>query len=126
MRIELPGQSPALAGALPAELAELTQLTHLDLSGNAIAGGIPSGIGTLTALETLALEANVLTGTLPSALGDLAQLQTLTVSGNMLTGSVPSDEPHAPQSVWTELSRRNRVPDGRGAQAVCTLQVINT
>ena len=43
-KVELPNES--LTGSIPAGLANLTALTHLDLSGNSLTGEIPEGLGT--------------------------------------------------------------------------------
>ena len=78
-----------LSGAIPSNLASLSNLTTLKLSGNQFTGSIPSSLSTLTSLTTLDLSNNLLTGGIPDFLGDLAntyRLRTLKLSGNPLQG----------------------------------------
>ena len=83
VRIDLAGQwdnetqeyiSHGLRGELPAELAKLTELTTLRLSGNGLTGPIPSELGNLTELTSLELSYNRLADAIPPELGDLAAL----------------------------------------------------
>jgi Leucine-rich repeat (LRR) protein len=69
-----------LDGAIPAEIGNLKNLIHLDLSDNRMTG-LPAEIGKLQKLETLDLSNNQLTG-LPLELGNLSNLQTLDLRGN--------------------------------------------
>ena len=57
-----------LTGLVPAALGELTQLTTLDLRGNALTGAVPDALGALTRLTELQLVGTRLTGCLPAAL----------------------------------------------------------
>ena len=91
-KLELPNSG--LCGTIPAELGDLTELTHLDLSNNwcdrgrlkrdppGLTGGIPGELGNLANLEVLNLSQNGLTGNIPDALGNLANLQILNLSEN--------------------------------------------
>jgi hypothetical protein len=79
-----------LAGPLPAQLSDLTQLRVLNLKRNAVTGGAPAGLASLAQLQTLDLSENSLTGAIPTQLGSLAVLQTLNLSNNQLTGGIPS------------------------------------
>ena len=80
-----------LAGTLPAEFADLSALTSLDLSGNAgLTGSIPSTLGSLVALTSLDLSRSGWTGNVPAALGSLTALTTLDLSENALSGPIPS------------------------------------
>ena len=65
-------RSKSLTGSIPAELGQLTGLTHLDLSRNSLTGEIPSELGELSNLVELRLSGNRLTGCIPSALKDIA------------------------------------------------------
>ena len=60
-----------LIGTLPAELGDLTGLTHLYLSHNSIGGSIPSTLGNLTALREIHMSNNQLTGPIPAEIGNL-------------------------------------------------------
>ena len=53
---------------MPAALGELTQLTALDLRGNALTGEVPAELGALTRLTELRLSGTRLTGCLPATL----------------------------------------------------------
>lgn len=79
-----------LAGPLPAQLGNLTQLRVLNLKRNAITGGLPAGLGGLVQLQILDLSENALTGAIPTQLGALAVLQTLNLGNNQLTGGIPT------------------------------------
>ena len=61
----------------------------LDLAGNDLAGHIPPELGELSELEVLELNSNLLTGILPPELGELSELEYLELSGNLLTGTLP-------------------------------------
>ena len=80
-----------LAGTLPAEFADLSALTSLNLSGNAgLTGSIPATLGSLVALTSLDLSGSGWTGAIPAALGSLTALTTLDLSENALSGPIPS------------------------------------
>lgn len=79
-----------LAGSLPAELANLTQLRTLALRRNALTGAVPADLASLAQLQTLDLSENSFAGAIPIQLGNLALLQTLNLSNNQLTGGVPT------------------------------------
>ena len=78
-----------LAGPIPPELGELTDLASLMLEGNNLAGPIPPELGKLTSLEGLRLGSNRLTGTIPPELGNLTRLRVLYLPYNALTGPIP-------------------------------------
>ena len=80
-----------LAGTVPPQLAELTQLQGLDLSRNPVVGGIPGDIGRLTELQLLQLANTYVAGHLPRELGRLTALQILDLSYSYLGGSIPSE-----------------------------------
>ncbi|TKY49219.1 LRR receptor serine/threonine-protein kinase [Spatholobus suberectus] len=78
-----------IAGAIPNEIGNLTQLTILDLTRNYLNGSIPKSLGRLTSLVTLSLLGNRLTGSIPSEIGDMASLQELNLEDNQLEGPLP-------------------------------------
>ena len=78
--------SIGIAGSIPAELGNLTNLTDLDLYYNRLAGSIPPELGNLTNLEHLYLYQNYLKGSIPPELGNLANLTHLYLDHNRLTG----------------------------------------
>jgi len=73
--------------ALPHEIAQLTSLEILDLTGNKLTA-LPPEIGRLTSLEGLDLGGNQLTA-LPPEIGLLTSLQTLDLQSNQLTDLPP-------------------------------------
>ena len=79
-----------LKGALPPELAHLTNLQVLALGGNQLTGEIPPWLGSLTNLQELLLGDNELTGEIPAELGRLDKLEELHLSENQLTGCIPA------------------------------------
>ena len=80
-----------LAGEIPAELGNLTNLEHLYLRGNDLTGEIPAELGNLSNLDDLRLNKTRLTGAIPPELGNLANLRTLYLINNQLTGEIPAE-----------------------------------
>ncbi|CAI8606860.1 unnamed protein product [Vicia faba] len=108
--IFLKGQN--IAGVMPSEFGDLTQLKIFDLTrnyldgsiptsfanktlvvlsllGNRLSGPVPAEIGDITSLEDLVLENNQLGGPLPASLGNLSNLKRLLLSSNNFTGTIP-------------------------------------
>ena len=80
-----------LAGEIPEELGNLTNLQCLDLSGNELSGEIPPELGGLSNLQSLDLSFNELSGEIPAELGGLSNLQSLDLSFNELSGEIPPE-----------------------------------
>ncbi len=78
-----------LTGPIPVELSNLTSLTLLLLSGNDLTGPIPVELSNLTSLTHLYLDGNDLTGPIPAELGNLTSLTHLYLFSNDLTGPIP-------------------------------------
>jgi hypothetical protein len=76
------------SGSVPAELAQLVTLQHIDLSRNRIKGAIPE-VAQLVCLKHLDLSHNRLTGAIPADIHNLQGLLHLDVSHNLLTGPIP-------------------------------------
>jgi hypothetical protein len=75
---------------IPTQIGRLRALTVLNLASSAIVGTVPSQVASLTDLGFLRVDQNELTGTLP-ALDKLTKLDTLGVSNNVgLGGSMPA------------------------------------
>ncbi|MQL68518.1 hypothetical protein Taro_000845, partial [Colocasia esculenta] len=77
-------------GKLPAAIANLSSLAHLDLSGNGFRGPVPAALGSLGALRTLSLASNSFSGEIPPSLAGLGALELLDLSRNALKGAVPA------------------------------------
>ncbi|XAR56438.1 Non-specific serine/threonine protein kinase [Bertholletia excelsa] len=82
----LKGQN--LTGTLPAEFANLTSLTEIDLSRNYIWGPIPTAFGQIP-LTKLSLLGNRINGSIPEEIADIATLQELVLEDTLLGGSLP-------------------------------------
>ena len=65
-KVEL--EDRGLGGGIPAQLRNITALTHLDLSDNSLTGSVPTELAELAGLEELRLSGNSLTGCIPVAL----------------------------------------------------------
>jgi hypothetical protein len=78
-----------LSGPIPPELAQLTQIQRLLLSGNRLTGPIPTWLGERTLLTTLDLEGNRLSGAIPPELGNLTAMQYLWLGTNQVSGTIP-------------------------------------
>jgi Leucine-rich repeat (LRR) protein len=80
-----------LRGVLPPELAMLSELRNIDLSGNLLTGTITATFGGLEKLEVLDLGRNFLQGLVPTELGMLSNnLLNLLLWENQLQGPIPS------------------------------------
>ncbi len=78
-----------LAGQLPGEIGNLSDLRTLGMADNQLTGPIPPTLGNLSELVSLRLGRNLLTGQIPPELGDLTKLQALYLEENQLTGEIP-------------------------------------
>ena len=82
-----------LTGVVPNEVALLSRLATLKLSGGPsrfVGGIIPSALGTLTGLKVLDFQENIFFGSIPSELGSLGMLEMLDLSMNRLSLSIPT------------------------------------
>ena len=80
-----------LTGEIPPELGGLTNLTNLNLTANELGGAIPAELGSLANLQHLELGSNALSGPIPSELGNLTNLEGLWLNANRLTGEIPPE-----------------------------------
>ncbi|XP_022898702.1 probable LRR receptor-like serine/threonine-protein kinase RFK1 isoform X2 [Olea europaea var. sylvestris] len=79
-----------LSGQIPTYLANMTNLTYMNLEANQFSGAIPSELGRLINLKTLILSANQLTGNLPASFSRLTNLIDFRISYNNLSGPIPN------------------------------------
>ncbi|TKW22984.1 hypothetical protein SEVIR_4G263500v4 [Setaria viridis] len=87
-----------LGGTISPSVANLTALTHLNLSGNSLDGVFPSALLSLPSAAVVDVSYNRLSGSLPDlspsppagAAGRSLPLQVLDVSSNILAGQFPS------------------------------------
>ena len=80
-----------LTGTIPVEIGNLTDLTYLSFHNNQLTGTILPEIGNLTNLTYLCLSQNQFTGTIPTGIKHLTNLSNLALSDNQLSGSIPTD-----------------------------------
>ena len=81
-----------LSGRLPAEIANLTELTVVDLTGNDLSGAVPSAVAGLQELTELRVGRNLgLEGALPFALRQLERVRVLLYDGTRLCASPSPD-----------------------------------
>ncbi|KAM7261374.1 hypothetical protein ACFE04_008741 [Oxalis oulophora] len=79
-----------LLGTIPLEIGNCTELQFLDISNNFLQGALPNSLSTLSKLEQLNLSNNRLNGQIPASLGQLESLNKLSLSKNYFSGSIPS------------------------------------
>ena len=95
--------SNQLTGPIPVELGNLSNLLSLDLGSNQLTGPIPVELGNLSNLEGLSLYHNQLTGPIPVELGNLSNLGYLDLVDNKLTGSIPAELGNLPNLKYLVL-----------------------
>ena len=95
-------------GPIPAELGELSRLEWLQLYGNRLSGPIPPELGNLENLLVLGLGRNRLDGAIPAELGNLANLANLSLEDNLLSGPIPGELGKL-ENVWFMSLASNRL-----------------
>ena len=86
--LNVSNQTTGLTGSIPAELSNLEDLRHMDLSHNRLSDSIPPVLGNLIQLRTMILSHNNLDGFIPKELGT-SSLEVLDLSDNSLSGNIP-------------------------------------
>lgn len=90
-----------LHGQLPTELAQLTCLLRLDLSGNELTGTLPLGLTGLKMLTLLNLAYNFLEGTIPAEYFQaFDSLRLINLSANKLSGTIPPPTIKSFDFIW--------------------------
>ena len=90
--VEVALPANGLSGRLPGELANLTELTVVDLTGNELSGAVPSAVAGLRELAELRVGRNLgLEGALPFALRQLERVRVLLYDGTRLCASPSPD-----------------------------------
>ncbi|XVF79048.1 hypothetical protein PTKIN_Ptkin14bG0188500 [Pterospermum kingtungense] len=79
-----------LTGPIPAELANLSNLTRLILDHNIFSGNLPPALGNLTKIEIMFFNSNNFTGELPETFARLTTLKEFRISDNNFTGNIPN------------------------------------
>jgi hypothetical protein len=87
--IDLDVRFNQLAGKLPQEIENLTNLQTFTCADNALTGPVPEFAGNRR-LNTLRMGSNMFTGSLPS-FARHAEMKSLDISENRLIGPIPSD-----------------------------------
>ena len=80
-----------LRGLVPADLALLSTLHHLDMDEGALSGTLPTTFGLMTDLDYLDFSSHRVSGTIPTECGALTKLSTRFSLGanRLLTGTLP-------------------------------------
>ena len=85
-----------------------SRVTGIVLQERGLNGTVPVPLAQLTELTTLDLRGNELTGSIPAELGCRGQFQRLNLADNPLTGAVPSPLRNVPENDLADLD----LPDG--------------
>ena len=79
-----------LSGSIPAEIASLSALISLNISGNYyLCGTLPSELGNLTSLTELFLDTNSFHGSIPRTFANLTDLTSLSLIHNKFNNGNP-------------------------------------
>lgn len=86
---ELSFSTNNLKGSIPVEIGNLSTLTRLSFGVNELTGKIPGSIGNLTNLISLYLHKNQLSSHIPESIGNLINLRSMYIFSNQLSGRIP-------------------------------------
>lgn len=90
-----------MTGKLPADWANMDQLSWLNLRNCSLSGPLPAKWSKLRQLSSIALCQNSLTGTFPATWADMSELVFLNLWNNNLTGTLPEN--------WANMRRISRL-----------------
>ena len=110
-----------LRGELPAELANLTELTSLRLMNNDLSGAIPPELGNLAKLRELRLDQNELAGVIPPELGGLSNLSGCPSAGTPSRARSRRNWATSLSSGSCALTRANWLAPFRRSWAACRI-----
>ncbi|XP_043694911.1 putative leucine-rich repeat receptor-like serine/threonine-protein kinase At2g24130 [Telopea speciosissima] len=106
--------SNLLNGTIPAEIdGRFNMLQELMLSNNSLTGPIPATLGHITSLGLVDLSNNSLIGEIPPSLGNLSELTYLYLNNNLLSGAIPPEIGHCKDLYRLDLSYnrlKGRIP----------------
>jgi len=97
--------NPSLDGCIPTSIANIQNLTALDVAESHFDGPIPTEIGLLTSLEHLMVHDSYMNGTIPSEIGALTNLQRLGIFKTSMNGTIPEELFHATSLEYIAMSR---------------------
>ncbi|KAJ9164041.1 hypothetical protein P3X46_023658 [Hevea brasiliensis] len=115
-RMEI-GYNSMLTGKVPEELALLSNLQYLDISGCSLSGNLTQELGNLTKLEMLLLFQNQFTGEIPVSFSNFKALKVLDLSDNRLTGKIPVEISSLKELTRVSLMKNQfsgEIPEGIG------------
>lgn len=112
-----------LSGELPTSIEKLTLLEYFAVAFNAFSGSIPTEIGALSKLEFLNMRSSQVHGKIPTELGGLSQLETLLLEGNWLSGTIPEHLGNLGRA--QQMSFRKNYLTGRISDELCELRDIS-
>ncbi|XP_058098804.1 putative receptor-like protein kinase At3g47110 [Magnolia sinica] len=113
--INLSGNS--FHGKIPREIGQLFRLRDLDLSYNGLQGGIPDELFHLSKITSIHLYENNLIGRIPVFLSSLSKLASLDLGSNNLIGNIPPSLGNLSSLVFLYLDHNSfegSIPDELG------------
>ncbi|KAL5563867.1 hypothetical protein UlMin_033614 [Ulmus minor] len=78
------------SGLVPPQVFQLRNLQFLDTGSNLLNGNLSHEVGSLQKLKILRLDENFLGGSMPEEIGKLRELSELSLRQNIFTGGIPS------------------------------------
>ena len=95
-------RAPQITGPLPPELATLSDLEELIIQAHGLSGPIPPGLFTMESLRRLELRGNQLSETLPAQVSN-TKISRLDLASNSLTGEIPPEVDDTLAGIYADL-----------------------